>query len=60
MLLLIFYVDVILLLFFVFFFCSQAMSRRIYPPDPDQTVMEEWAKEVGRKKSEVREDENRV
>ena len=36
------------------------MSRRIYPPDPDQTVMEEWAKEVGRKKSEVREDENRV
>ena len=46
--------------FLCVFFCSQAMSRRIYPPDPDQTVMEEWAKEVGRKKSEVREDENRV
>ena len=65
MLLLIFYVDVILLLFFVCFFCSQAttsnsMSRRIYLPDPDQTVMEEWAKEVGREESEVKEDENNV
>ena len=36
------------------------MSRRIYFPDLDQTVMEEWAKEVGREESEVKEDENNV
>lgn len=49
----------------LFFFSSQATtsnsgSRRIYLPDPDPTVMEEWAKEVGREESEVKEDENRV
>ena len=51
--------------FLCVFFCSQAttsnsMSRRIYLPDPDQTVMEEWAKEVGREESDVKEDENNV
>ena len=55
MLLLIFYVDVILLFLST---TSNSGSRKVYLPDPDPTVMEEWAKEVGRTKSEVKEDED--
>ena len=55
MLLLMFYVDVIFLCFMFLSTTSNSTPRKVYLPDPDQTVMKKWEREVGR---EVKEDEN--
>ena len=48
--------------FYIFLLSSQGTtrSRGIYLPKPDPIIMEEWAKEMGGEKSEVKEDEDHV
>ena len=39
---------------------NKSGSRRVYLPNPDPIVMEKWEKDMGREKSEVKEDEDHV